>query len=327
MSRAPDLSGRVLDGRYELRDLIGEGTFGRVYRGFDRRLQRAVAVKVIKPWWGEDPAWVERFEREAQLLASVSDPGIVQIFDVGSAEEGVYYVARTRRRREPRAASEARPDRARERARGSPKTCAAGLARAHAERVIHRDVKPANILIDGSGRVKVSDFGVARIADMSPHGAAATALGSPRYMSPEQASGKPTSAASDVYGVGVVLYEMLAGRPPFEGEAPVEVAVRHLQDAPPPLPTRCRRSSRRSSSARSPRIPGSATRTAGRWRARSRRCARSCPRDDAAPADAGHDTGVTAALPLIGATAVPRPRSPTRSPARRPSCPRPPRPP
>src|SRR4051812_36704087 len=93
MSRAPDLAGRVLDGRYELRDLIGEGTFGRVYAGFDRRLQRAVAVKVIKPWWAEDPIWVERFEREAQLLASVSDPGIVQIFDVGSAEDGVYYVA------------------------------------------------------------------------------------------------------------------------------------------------------------------------------------------------------------------------------------------
>src|SRR6476469_6338152 len=91
--RAPDLSGIALDGRYELHALIGEGTFGRVYRGRDRRLAREVAVKVIKPWWAEDPDWVRSFEREAQLLASVSDPGIVQIYDVGSSPQGIYYVA------------------------------------------------------------------------------------------------------------------------------------------------------------------------------------------------------------------------------------------
>src|SRR5271170_4642981 len=93
MLRAPDLAGRALDGRYELHAAIGEGAFGRVYRGFDRRLARPVAVKVIKPWWAEDGEWVERFEREARMLARVSDPGIVQIFDVGHAEEGPYYVA------------------------------------------------------------------------------------------------------------------------------------------------------------------------------------------------------------------------------------------
>ena len=93
MPRAPDLSGVALDGRYELHAVIGEGAFGRVYRGRDRRLARPVAVKVIKPWWAEDPEWVRSFEREAQLLASVSDPGIVQIYDVGSAPEGLYYVA------------------------------------------------------------------------------------------------------------------------------------------------------------------------------------------------------------------------------------------
>src|SRR5437868_4630687 len=91
--RAPDLSGIALDERYELLAVIGEGTFGRVYRGRDRRLARQVAVKVIKPWWAEDPQWARSFEREAQLLASVSDPGIIQIFDVGSAPEGLYYVA------------------------------------------------------------------------------------------------------------------------------------------------------------------------------------------------------------------------------------------
>src|SRR5437763_7549402 len=91
--RAPDLSGVALDGRYELHAIVGEGTFGRVYRGRDRRLARPVAVKVIKPWWAEDPDWVRRFEREAQLTARVTDPHIVQIFDVGHADEGLYYVA------------------------------------------------------------------------------------------------------------------------------------------------------------------------------------------------------------------------------------------
>ena len=92
MPYAPDLVGHALDGRYELRELIGEGTFGRVYRGYDRRLEREVAIKVIKPWWSEEPEWAESFGREAQLLARVSDPGIVQIYDVGEAEEGHYYV-------------------------------------------------------------------------------------------------------------------------------------------------------------------------------------------------------------------------------------------
>src|SRR3954447_23719157 len=93
MLAGADLDGRVLDGRYELRGVIGEGSFGRVYRGRDRRLARPVAVKVIKPWWAEDPEWGAGFEREAEVLASVSRPGIVQIFDVGSAPEGLYYVA------------------------------------------------------------------------------------------------------------------------------------------------------------------------------------------------------------------------------------------
>src|SRR5271170_8398431 len=93
MLAGAELDGRILDGRYELLELIGEGTFGRVYRGRDLRLERTVAVKVIKPWWAEDPVWVRRFAREAQLLASLSDPGIVQIYDVGEAPEGLYYIA------------------------------------------------------------------------------------------------------------------------------------------------------------------------------------------------------------------------------------------
>jgi eukaryotic-like serine/threonine-protein kinase len=235
MPHAPDLSGRALDGRYELHAVIGEGAFGRVYRGRDRRLARPVAVKVIKPWWAEDPEWVRSFEREAQLLARVNDPGIVQIFDVGYADEGLYYVAElvdgeslaSRLRRGPLAPAEA--------CEMAEQLCLA-LAQAHAQNVVHRDIKPANVLISARGRVKVGDFGVARLAEGSTDGASATIVGTPRYMAPEQARGRPTSPATDVYGAGVVLYEMLAGRPPFMERSAVELALRHLHDPPPPLP-------------------------------------------------------------------------------------------
>ncbi|MDQ6778971.1 MAG: serine/threonine protein kinase, partial [Actinomycetota bacterium] len=234
MPHAPDLSGRALDGRYELHAVIGEGTFGRVYRGRDRRLARAVAVKVIKPWWADDPEWVRSFELEAQLLARVNDPGIVQIFDVGHAKEGLYYVAELvdgesladRLRRGPLAPAEAR---------GIAEQLCRALTRAHSQRVIHRDIKPANVLISADGRVKVGDFGVARLAEGSTDGAAATVVGTPRYMAPEQARGGSTGPATDIYGVGIVLYEMLAGHPPFTERSAVELALRHLHDPPPPL--------------------------------------------------------------------------------------------
>jgi serine/threonine-protein kinase len=234
MPHAPELAGLALDGRYELHAVIGEGTFGRVYRGLDRRLARPVAVKVIKPWWGDDPEWARTFEREAQLLASISDPGIVQIFDVGAAPEGRYYVAELvdgesladRLRREPIAMADAL-DVAEQLARA--------LSHAHARRIVHRDVKPANVLITGDGRIKVGDFGVARLAEGSSDGGA-TIAGTPRYMAPEQSRGDPVTPATDVYGVGVVLYEMLAGHPPFQGGSAVELALRHVNDPPPPLP-------------------------------------------------------------------------------------------
>jgi eukaryotic-like serine/threonine-protein kinase len=230
----PDLCGRAINSRYELRALIGEGSFGRVYRGYDRRLARPVAVKVIKPWWSEDPEWVRRFEREAQLMARVSAPGIVQIFDVGHADEGLYYVAElvegesldVRLRRGRLAPSDA--------CEIGEQLCWA-LGHAHADRVVHGDIKPANVLISSTGTVKVGDFGVARLAEGSSVGAAATIVGTPRYMAPEQARGRGTTAATDVYSVGVVLYEMLAGQPPFSGGSAVDLALRHLQDRPPPL--------------------------------------------------------------------------------------------
>ena len=235
MPRAPDLAGSALDGRYELLGVLGEGSFGRVYRGRDLRLGRLVAVKVIKPWWAEDDAWAERFQREARLLARVSDPGVVRIYDFGEAEEGPYYVTEL-------VEGESLADRLRrgalppEQARAIAEQLCAALAGAHREGVLHCDVKPANVLLGEDGRVRVGDFGVARLAEGTSQAPAATVAGTPLYMSPEQARGLPTTAATDVYSAGVVLYEMLAGRPPFSHGSVVELGLRHLQDPPPPLP-------------------------------------------------------------------------------------------
>jgi hypothetical protein len=235
MPYAPDLSGSALDGRYELREVIGEGAFGRVYRGHDRRLERTVAVKLIKPWWAEDPEWARSFEREARLLARVSHPGIVQIFDVGQAEEGLYYVSELVDGESLAERLERGPLRAWEAATVAEQLGRA-LERAHSRQVVHRDVKPANILISTEGRVKVGDFGVARLAEGSSDGAGATVVGTPRYMAPEQAQGQAVSPATDVYSAGIVLYEMLAGTPPFSRGPAVELALQHLREEPPPLP-------------------------------------------------------------------------------------------
>jgi serine/threonine protein kinase len=234
MPHAPDLTGCALDGRYELHELIGEGAFGRVYQGLDRRLARPVAVKVIKPWWAEDPDWALSFEREAQLLARVNDPGIVQIFDVGQAEEGLYYVAELVDGESLAARLQDGPLPPWQAGAIAEQLCRA-LAKAHAQSVVHRDVKPANVLISDDGRVKVGDFGVALLAEGSTDAGSATVVGTPRYMAPEQAQGRPATPATDVYSVGVVLYEMLAGRPPFTGRTVAELALSQVGDIPPPL--------------------------------------------------------------------------------------------
>ena len=219
MPHVPDLSGSALDDRYELHAVIGEGAFGRVYAGRDRRLERPVAVKVIKPWWAEDPEWVTDFERETRLLARISDPGIVQIYDVGHAPEGRYYVSELvsgenlaqRLRRGPIAPWQA--------ASIAGQLCRA-LAGAHAQRIVHRDVKPPNILLSSSGQVKVGDFGVAGLAEGSSGAGSQTIVGTPSYMAPEQSGGRPVVARHRCLRAGVVLYELVSGPPPFPAQIP-----------------------------------------------------------------------------------------------------------
>ena len=214
--------------------MLGEGAFGRVYLGRDRRLARIVAIKVIKPAWGDDPEWVDSFLQEARLLARVSDPGIVQIFDVGHAPEGPYYVAEFVDGESLASRLNRGPLPPREACDVAEQLCRA-LAHAHDQRIVHRDIKPANVLISARGQVKVGDFGVARLTENTTEAPAATILGTPRYMAPEQARGRGATPAADVYSAGVVLYEMLAGKPPFAGGSAIELAMRHANDPPPPL--------------------------------------------------------------------------------------------
>jgi hypothetical protein len=235
MPQAPDLAGCALNDRYELHALIGEGAFGRVYRGFDRRLARPVAVKVIKPWWAEDSTWVERFEREARLLARITDPRIVHIYDIGDADEGPYYVAELVEG-ESLAERLLRGALAVAAAKSVAEQLCEALGGAHAQGVVHCDVKPANVLLAADGMVKVGDFGVARLAESTSQAPSATVAGTPRYMSPEQARGRPPTPATDVYSAGVVLYEMLVGEPPFAHGSAVELGLRHVQEQPPALP-------------------------------------------------------------------------------------------
>ena len=175
------------------------------------------------------------FERETRLLARISDPGIVQIYDVGHSPEGRYYVSSSSQARIwPSGCGGARSRRGRRPA--SPRSCAGRWPSAHAQRIVHRDVKPPNILLSSSGQVKVGDFGVAGLAEGSSGAGSQTIVGTPSYMAPEQSRGRPVSPATDVYSAGVVLYEMVSGALPFAAGSAVELAVCHLQDPPPPLP-------------------------------------------------------------------------------------------
>jgi beta-lactam-binding protein with PASTA domain len=225
---------RVFADRYELGNRIGRGATADVYLAVDRRLSRDVAVKVLSPAFSSDPANVERFRREAQSAARLNHPNIVAVYDWGEAD-GTYFIVMeyvpgqtlrdlisTYERLNP---GEAVPIAA---------EIADALAFAHAHGVVHRDVKPGNVLVTPDGQVKVADFGIARAETGDDLTKTGSVLGTATYFSPEQAQGLTLDGRSDVYALGVVLYEMLTGVAPFTGASPVAVAYKHVRDEPTP---------------------------------------------------------------------------------------------
>ena len=226
---------RILAGRYELTEKIGEGGMAVVYKGRDRLLNRYVAIKILKPEFARDAKFIESFRRESQAAASLSHPNIVNIYDVGR-EGNIHYIVMELI--EGSILSDLIKEHGAldwKRAVEITKQIARALSFAHANHIIHRDVKPHNIMITQSGTAKITDFGIAKVLSSSNVGEnTGTVMGSVHYFSPEQARGGYIDEKSDIYSLGIVLYEMLTGKVPFDGENPVAVALMHINDAMTP---------------------------------------------------------------------------------------------
>jgi serine/threonine-protein kinase len=238
-SDTPVPDGRVIGGRYTLIGQIGEGGMATVWRAMDEQLGREVAVKILRPQFGADPGFATRFRNEARAAGALSHPNVVQVYDFGTdADSGDQYIvmqlvdgedlASVLRERGPLELDEAVEIGA---------AVADAIDAAHRHGLIHRDIKPGNILLTGSGRTLVTDFGIARAVAEASMTVTGTTIGSVHYFSPEQAAGEEVGPASDQYALGIVIYEMLSGRRPFEGDSAAGVALKRLNEPPPPLST------------------------------------------------------------------------------------------
>ena len=228
----------IINDRYEIHKRVGRGGMADVFLARDRLLDRQVAIKVLFPEFAVDPNFVERFRREAQAAANLSHPNIVNVYDWGKYE-GTYFIAmeyvqgrtlaeilKTNKRLTPKQAAEIASE------------VAAALGFAHEAGLAHRDIKPANILIGTNGQVKVADFGIARAMNSATESnltQVGSVMGTASYFSPEQAQGAQPDPRSDLYSLGIVMYEMVAGKPPFTGENPVAIAYKQVHDQPTPL--------------------------------------------------------------------------------------------
>ncbi|MCK8610757.1 serine/threonine-protein kinase [Agromyces sp. C10] len=229
-------AGLTFGGRYELQSRIAIGGMGEVWQATDLVIGRQVAIKILKDEYLGDPGFLERFRAEARHAALVNHEGIANVFDYGEEEGSAFLVM------------ELVPGEAlstileREHVLPTDKVLdivaqtASALQAAHAAGLVHRDIKPGNLLITPDGRVKITDFGIARIADQVPLTATGQVMGTVQYLSPEQASGHPASPTTDIYSLGIVAYEALAGRRPFTGESQVAIAMAQINETPPDLP-------------------------------------------------------------------------------------------
>ncbi|MBV9279655.1 MAG: protein kinase, partial [Chloroflexi bacterium] len=227
----------VLAGRYRLVGPLGEGGMAAVYRGRDLRLNREVAIKILRDDLTHDPEFLARFQREAQLVASLSHPNIVPVYDVGEESGTHFIVMEYVRGRTLKEAVELDGRLGAARAVAIMRLVLDALGHAHLKGLVHRDVKPQNILLTADGTPRLADFGIARLVDGSTTRTAAI-LGSAQYLSPEQSRGEEATPRSDIYSCGIVLYEMLAGHPPFDGPNALAIAHQHLNAPPPPLSSR-----------------------------------------------------------------------------------------
>ncbi|ACX52418.1 serine/threonine protein kinase with PASTA sensor(s) [Ammonifex degensii KC4] len=228
------MTDRVLGNRYRLVREIGSGGMAVVYEGRDLVLDRPVTVKVLREEFARDPEFVQRFRQEALAVASLSHPHIVSLYDVGEDNGTHYLVMEYVEGKDLKTLIQEGKITIPWAIKIAKDICAA-LEHAHRRGIVHRDVKPHNILITPEGEAKLADFGIARTLRGTTIAATRAFLGSVEYISPEQARGEPADARSDIYSLGAVLYEMLAGRPPFTGDNPVAVALKHVEEQPPPL--------------------------------------------------------------------------------------------
>lgn len=225
--------GRMLGNRYEILEKIGGGGMAIVYKGRDTFLNRVVTIKILRPEFTSDEDFVARFRREAQAVASLSHANIVNIHDVGR-EDGIHYLVMEYVR------GDNLKNMIRQKGRLDPAEAVSiavqvseALDHAHQNNIVHRDVKPHNILITTEGRAKLTDFGIAMEATSATITRTDTIMGSVHYLSPEQARGETATPRSDIYAVGILLYEMLTGKQPYSGDSPIAVALKHIQETPP----------------------------------------------------------------------------------------------
>jgi eukaryotic-like serine/threonine-protein kinase len=228
--------GDVIAERYEVLELVGTGGMSSVYKSHDRLLERNVALKVLHPHFGDDDEYVERFRREARAVAQLSHPNIVTVIDRGEADGHQFIVFELIDGENLKELVNRTGPLPARRAVDLAIAIAEALAFAHEHGIVHRDVKPQNVLLNRDGEAKVTDFGIARSLDVE-HGVTqtGTVLGTSNYLSPEQASGKQVTASTDVYSLGVVLYELLTAEVPFPGENFVAVAMKHLNEPVPDI--------------------------------------------------------------------------------------------